>query len=117
MHVYMRQVEIIKQIQNYTNNIKFKKNYNDDIFEYSRNLKVIKYDSVRNSSGRLFQYLGAVTVKAASTYIDETSGTESFISSHLRLRRVLESNRIRTVPKYGHSRYFRNHKSYKKMFY
>ena len=27
-----------------------------------------------------------------------------------------ESNRIRTVPEYGHSRYFRNHKSYKKMF-
>ena len=27
-----------------------------------------------------------------------------------------ESNRIRTVPEYGHSRYLRNHKSYKKMF-
>ena len=25
-----------------------------------------------------------------------------------------ESNRIRTVPEYGHSRYLRNHKSYKK---
>ena len=29
---------------------------------------------------------------------------------------VGESNRIRTVPEYGHSRYLRNHKSYKKMF-
>ena len=29
--------------------------------------------------------------------------------------KVGESNRIRTVPEYGHSRYFRNHKSYKKM--
>ena len=27
---------------------------------------------------------------------------------------VGESNRIRTVPEYGHSRYLRNHKSYKK---
>ena len=36
---------------------------------------------VRNSSGRLFQYLGAATVKAASAYIDDTSGRESFISS------------------------------------
>ena len=25
-----------------------------------------------------------------------------------------ESNRIRTVPEYGHTRYLRNHKSYKK---
>ena len=29
---------------------------------------------------------------------------------------VGESNRIRTVPEYGHSRYLRNHKSYTKMF-
>ena len=28
-----------------------------------------------------------------------------------------ESNRIRTVPEYGHSRYLRNHKSYKKKYY
>ena len=28
---------------------------------------------------------------------------------------VGESNRIRTVPVYGHSRYIRNHKSYKKI--
>ena len=27
---------------------------------------------------------------------------------------VGESNRIRTVPEYGHSQYLRNHKSYKK---
>ena len=27
-----------------------------------------------------------------------------------------EINRIRTVPEYEHSRYLRNHKSYKKMF-
>ena len=40
----------------------------------------MKYNWVRNSSGRLFQYFGKVTVKAASAYIDETSGTESFIS-------------------------------------
>ena len=44
---------------------------------------------VRNSSGRLFQYFGAATVKAASAYIDETSGKDSFISSHCRLRRVV----------------------------
>ena len=29
---------------------------------------------------------------------------------------VGESNRIRTVPEYGHSRYLRNHKSYQKIF-
>ena len=44
---------------------------------------------VRNSSGRLFKYFGAATVKAAYVYIDETSGKESFISSHLRLGRVI----------------------------
>ena len=44
---------------------------------------------VCNSSGRLFQYFGAAIVKAASAYIDETSGEESFISSHLRLGRVV----------------------------
>ena len=44
---------------------------------------------VRNSSGRLFQYFGVATVKEASAYIDETSGKESFISSHLRLGRVI----------------------------
>ena len=44
---------------------------------------------VRNSSGRLFQYFGAATVTAISAYIDETNGTESFISSHLRLGRVV----------------------------
>ena len=44
---------------------------------------------VRNSSGRLFQYFGAATVKADSAYNDETSGKESFISSHLRLGRVV----------------------------
>ena len=27
-----------------------------------------------------------------------------------------ESNRIRTVPEYGHYRYLKNHKSYKKTF-
>ena len=27
-----------------------------------------------------------------------------------------ESKRIRTVPEYGHSRYLRNYKSYKKIF-
>ena len=43
----------------------------------------MKYDLVRNSSGRLFQYFGAATVKAASAYIDETSGTESFIKLSL----------------------------------
>ena len=34
----------------------------------------------------------------------------------LLLKIIGESNRIRTVPEYGHSRYLRNHKSYKKMF-
>ena len=53
MIVYMRQVEIIKQINNYTNNNKFKKKkYNDNIYEYSRHLKVIKYNKVGNLSGR-----------------------------------------------------------------
>ena len=59
------------------------------IYEYSRYLKVINYDMVRNSSGRLFQYFGEATVKAASAYIDETNGTESFISSHLRFVRIV----------------------------
>ena len=44
---------------------------------------------VRNLSGRLLQYFGAATVKAASAYIDETNGTESFISLYLRLGRVV----------------------------
>ena len=44
---------------------------------------------VRNSSGRLFQYFGAATVKADSAYIDETIGKDSFISSHLRLGRII----------------------------
>ena len=80
MDVYMRQVEIIKQkiITRIIINLK-RRNYNDNICEYSRHLKVIKDDRVRNSSGRLFQYFGDATVKAASAYIDETSGTESFI--------------------------------------
>ena len=66
-----------------------RRNYNDNIYEYSRHLKVIKDDRVRNSPGRMFQYFGAAIVKAASAYIDETSGKESFISSHLRLGRVV----------------------------
>ena len=57
--------------------------------ECSRHLKVIQYDWVRNSSGILFQYFGAATVKVEYAYIDETSGTESFIISHLRLERVV----------------------------
>ena len=44
---------------------------------------------VRNSSGRLFQYFGASTVKLSYAYIDEKNCTESFISSHLRLGRVV----------------------------
>ena len=59
------------------------------MFEYSRHLKVINNDMVRNSSGSLFHYFRAVTVKAAYAYIDETNVTESFISSHLRLGRVV----------------------------
>ena len=62
-----------------------RRHYNDNIYEYSRHLKVINDDMVRNSSERLFQYFGAATVKAKYAYIDETNGTESFISSHLRL--------------------------------
>ena len=46
---------------------------------------VVNDEMVRNSSGRLFMYFGAATVKAASACIDETNGTDSFISSHLRL--------------------------------
>ena len=81
----MHQVEIIKQINNYRIIIHLKRrNYNDNIYEYSRHLKVIKDDRVRNLLGKLFQYFEAATVKAASAYIDETSGTESFISSHMR---------------------------------
>ena len=48
------------------------------MYEYSRILKVIKDDMVRNSSGRLFQYFGAATVKAASSYIDDTNSTEFY---------------------------------------
>ena len=66
--------------------INFKRrHYNDNICAYSRHLKVTKDDMVRMSSGRLLQYFGAATLKAASAYIDETNGTDSFISSHLRL--------------------------------
>ena len=35
---------------------------NDNIYEHSRHLKVIKDDMVRNSSGRLFQYFGVVQI-------------------------------------------------------
>ena len=36
-----------------------RRNYNDNICEYMRHLKVIKCDMVGNSSGRLFRYFGA----------------------------------------------------------
>ena len=55
---------------------------------------------VRNSSGRLFQYFGAATVRAASAYIDETSGKESFISSHVRLGRVVRNEHLVSTYKY-----------------
>ena len=45
-------------------------------------MKVIQYDRVRKSSGRLFQYFRAATVKAASAYIDDTNGTE-ISSAHI----------------------------------
>ena len=45
------------------------RHYNDNVYECSRHLKVINDDMVRNSSGRLFQYVGAATVKAASAYM------------------------------------------------
>ena len=38
----------------------------------------------------------------------------SYLLKQFRVIIVGESNRIRTVPEYGHSRYLRNHKSYKK---
>ena len=47
MDVYMRQVEIIKQINSYTNNNK-RRHYNVNIYECSRHLKVINDDMVRN---------------------------------------------------------------------
>ena len=78
MDVYMRQVEIINKINSYTNNKNLKRRYyNDNIYECSRHLKVINDDMVRNSSGRLFQYFGAATVKAISAYIDYTGGKDS----------------------------------------
>ena len=55
--IYMRQVEIIKQLNKFIYfNIRIiinlkTRHYNDNIYEYSRHLKVIKYDMVRNSSG------------------------------------------------------------------
>ena len=55
---------------------------------------------VRNSSGRLFQYFGAATVRSASAYIDETSGKESFISSHVRLGRVVRNEHLVSTYKY-----------------
>ena len=85
MDVYMRQVEIVTQI---IINLK-RRDYNDNIYECSRHLKVINDDMVHNSSGRLLQYFGVATVKAASVYIDETSDKDSFIRSHLRLGRVV----------------------------
>ena len=45
------------------------------MYKYSRHLKEINDDMVRNSSGRLLQYFGAATVKAASAYIDETNAS------------------------------------------
>ena len=93
--VYMREVEIIKKYINTRIILNLKSgHYNDNIYEYSQHLQVIKEYVVRNLSGRLFQYFEAATVKAASAYIEETHGTESFISSHLRLGRVV--SRIRT---------------------
>ena len=41
---------------------------------------------------------------------------ESHMYKRYQVVPVGESNRIRTVPEYEHSRYLRNHKSYKKMF-
>ena len=88
----MRQVEIIKQI-NKRIIINLKRiHYNDNIYEHSRHLKVINDNMVRNSSGRLFQYFGEATVNSAPAYIDETSGRESFISSHVATRTSSCSN-------------------------
>ena len=56
----MSQVEII--MTRIIINLK-RRNYNDNIYECSRHLRVIKHDRVRNSSGRLFQYFGEETVK------------------------------------------------------
>ena len=44
---------------------------------------------VRKSSGILFQYFGAATLKAAYAYIYVTNGTYSSMSSHLQLGRVV----------------------------
>ena len=41
-------------------------------YSYRGHLKVIKDDMVRKSSGRLFHYFGAATVKSSATYTDET---------------------------------------------
>ena len=50
MDVYVRQVEIIKQINSYINNNKLKRrHYNDTIYVCSRHLKVINDDMVHNS--------------------------------------------------------------------
>ena len=50
--------------------IHFKRiHYNNNIYEYNQLLKVIKYDMVRNSSGRLSRYFGAATVTAACACI------------------------------------------------
>ena len=39
-----------------------------------------------------------------------------YIYIYIYILYIGESNRIRTVPEYGHYRYLRNHKPYKKMF-
>ena len=59
-------------------------------------------------SGRLIQYFGAATVKAESAYIGETNGTESFISSHFGLGRVVA--RILTL--FDRFRYIKSHFDY-----
>ena len=60
-----------------------RRQYSCNIYEYSRHLKVLTNEMVGKSLGTLFQYFGEETVKVESAYIDETNGTDSFISLHL----------------------------------
>ena len=58
----------------------------------------------------------SVTFPYIGEYLIFVTFINNYIRKGINLVYIGESNRIRTVPEYGHSRYLRNHKSYKIMF-
>ena len=72
---------------------------NKNIFKIVNNIFIL------TNTNNLFMFSNILKFKDLITY-------KNIVFMH----NIWESNRIRTVPEYGHSLYLRNHKSYNKMF-